>query len=63
MDDNISSSILIVFISIIVGMSIGILIIPKEKYHGPNAMSFCKNIYHSRKMNKYYKFGIKPLNC
>lgn len=53
----------IFLMAIVVGMLVGIVFKPKDKYHGPNARKQSKKIYYNKKTGKCLKFGIKPLAC
>lgn len=59
---NINIIILLLF-SVLFGIIIGTIIKPNCKLHGPNAMNFCSRTYFDKNTGKYYKFGIKLLNC
>lgn len=60
---NDSSYWVFILLSIAIGMAIALLIRPKDRYHGPNALAESKKIYLNRRTNKCFHFAIQPLNC
>lgn len=63
MTSNILTNIIIILVSIATGMFIGIIIMSKTNYHGPNAKQECQKIYRNKKTNQCIKFDIKPIEC
>jgi hypothetical protein len=58
-----SSLIIIILLSVVVGMVLGTIFGPTDRPHGPNAIDHCRKTYYSKKLNKYIKFGVRPLTC
>lgn len=57
------SNVIMILVSIAIGMTIGIIIFSKNKYHGPNAGKMCQKTYYDKKTHQCFKFYVKPSNC
>lgn len=62
-DNQPMTSLIIVLVSIAVGMIIGLILKPEDKYHGPNAIEETKKVYFDKKTGKYIRFVIQPVVC
>ncbi|XWV26123.1 putative orfan [Tupanvirus soda lake] len=60
---DIFTYLIIILLAIAVGMIVGIVLRPNNKYHGPNAMEQSKKIYKNKKTGKCVRFGIRRLEC
>ncbi|XWV24876.1 putative ORFan [Tupanvirus deep ocean] len=60
---DITTYLIIILLAIAVGMIIGLIFKPGDKYHGPNAMEQSKKIYKNKKTGECIRFGIKKLEC
>lgn len=54
---------ILLLISVAIGMIIGIIFKPKDRYHGPNAKKQTKKIYYNKTTRKCFSFGIKLITC
>lgn len=54
---------IIILCSIVVGMLFGIIILPKYKYHGPNAKNEIQKKYIDKKNGKCFRFQVKSISC
>lgn len=52
-----------ILLSITIGMLIGILLRPRNKYYGPNAIKESSKKYYDKINNKCIRFKINPLIC
>jgi hypothetical protein len=59
---DIIEHLIILLSAILAGMIAASFYMKRYNFHGPNAKKFISKIYHDKKTNKCYKFGIILLN-